>query len=286
MNKCMLFVNGLDPEVTEETLHAAFIPFGEIVQITLPPDASSSNRHRGIGFIEFEEEADALAATDNMNDAELFGRTIAVRPAKAAPGSNVSAGKIFNQESWMEKNMPGTTASNVGSGLIQKHGNIRAFLDFAVDGQPGGRVEIELRTDVAPRTAENFRALCTGEQGFGYAGSKVHRVVPGFMMQAGDFARGDGTGGKSIYGERFADENFTLTHDRPGILSMANAGPNTNGSQFFVTMAKTPWLDGKHVVFGSVVEGMDVVRMVEALGDPDAPLAPKKTITICKSGVL
>ncbi|KAJ2541626.1 hypothetical protein EV175_006130 [Coemansia sp. RSA 1933] len=279
-NKCMVFVSGLDAEVSEETLHAAFIPFGEIVQITLPPDASSSNRHRGIGFVEFSEEEDAAAAIDNMDGAELFGRTITVRTAKGGTGSG-AGGRIFSQESWLEKNMPGTT-----QGARVAGGNPRVFLDLAVDGQPSGRIELELRSDVVPRTAENFRALCTGECGFGYANSKVHRVVPGFMVQAGDFTNGNGTGGKSIYGEKFVDENFSLCHTGPGILSMANAGKDTNGSQFFITLDKTPWLDGKHVVFGSVVAGMDVVRMVEALGDPDAPLKPKKTITIAKSGSL
>lgn len=164
----------------------------------------------------------------------------------------------------------------------------RVFFDVSIGGQPAGRIVFELFSDVVPKTAENFRCLCTGEKGTGksgkplsYKGCGFHRIIPDFMIQGGDFTRGNGTGGESIYGMKFADENFKERHTVPGMLSMANAGPNTNGSQFFITTVPCPWLDGKHVVFGKVVEGMDVVKNLEKQGSQSGTTKSKCVISDC-----
>ncbi len=164
----------------------------------------------------------------------------------------------------------------------------RCYFDINIDGKPAGKIVFGLYGKTVPKTVDNFMELCIGAKSeknpkaLTYKGSPFHRVIPQFMLQGGDITQGNGMGGESIYGRTFPDEDFKLKHDRPGLLSMANAGPNTNGSQFFVTTVVTPWLDGRHVVFGEVIQGMELVSQIEKLGSESGK--PQKPVTVAASG--
>mmetsp|Transcript_7400 Transcript_7400/g.8990 ORF Transcript_7400/g.8990 Transcript_7400/m.8990 type:complete len:220 (+) Transcript_7400:48-707(+) len=196
-------------------------------------------------------------------------------------GAAAYAGFHFSQ--WQKQQQGGGTSGTSAENPPPKPGAElpKVFFDMEIGGTPAGRIEFLLRSDHVPKTAENFRALCTGEKGYGYKGSTFHRVIPGFMCQGGDFTNHNGTGGASIYGSTFADENFDLKHTGPGILSMANRGANTNGSQFFVCTKSTPHLDGRHVVFGEVVSGMNTVKEIEKVGSSTGSTAFRVVVVDC-----
>lgn len=299
-NKRILYVGGLAEEVDEKVLHAAFIPFGDIVDIQMPLDYETE-KHRGFGFVEFEAAEDSAAAIDNMNESELFGRTIRVNLAKPMRLKEGSMRPVWSDDNWLKRFSGKTMETEEKSGEkvedaakteVQEgeppakriRANPQVYMDIKIGNKPAGRLRILLRADIVPMTADNFRSLCTHEKGFGYKGSCFHRVIPQFMCQGGDFTNHNGTGGKSIYGRKFEDENFILKHTGPGMISMANSGPNTNGSQFFISCDRTDWLDGKHVVVGELTEGMDVLRKMEAQGTKDGK--PREKIIISDCGEL
>ncbi|KPM06805.1 RNA-binding protein [Sarcoptes scabiei] len=310
-NKRVVYCGGIPEEIDDKILRSAFITFGDIIDVNMPIDYQTQ-KHKGFAFIEFETAEDAAAAIDNMNDSEIYGKTIRVNLAKPLKLREASYKAVWTDDEWLgkhagkalntdelansknnpSKDSPEDTKEATDDDTDEEQEeeiltdkmktNPKVFLDFAINSQYCGRIVILLRKDVVPRTSENFRSLCTHEKGFGFRGSILHRIIPGFMIQGGDFTNHNGTGGKSIYGRKFEDENFTLKHTGMGILSMANSGPNTNGSQFFITTARTDWLDGKHVVFGQVVQGMDVVKKIEECGSKSGK--PNKRVKIANCG--
>ena len=260
---------------------------------------TKASRHRGFAFVEFEAAEDARDAIDNLHLSELFGKTIKVtraRPTRlkahaSQPGEAQWSDEVLGMEEDVDASATDEQKDEtvMEAPIIQKpkeiaNDNPNVFFDIQIAGAPVGRIVMLLRKDIVPKTVNNFLNLCTHGKGFGFRKSLFHRIIPGFMCQGGDFTRGDGTGGKSIYGEKFEDENFILKHSKPGMLSMANAGPNTNGSQFFLTTEKTEWLDGKHVVFGEVIAGMNIVRQMEKVGTSSGK--PTKRVEIISCGAL
>ncbi|KAM3830247.1 peptidyl-prolyl cis-trans isomerase E isoform 2-T2 [Vipera latastei] len=228
-SKRVLYVGGLAEEVDERVLHAAFIPFGDLTDIQIPLDYETE-KHRGFAFIEFELAEDAAAAIDNMNESELFGRTIRVNLAKPMRIKEGSSRPVWSDDDWLKKFSGKTLQENLeeegavaaqsevqeGEPPVKKsRTNPQVYMEIKIGNKPAGRLHILLRSDIVPMTTENFRCLCTHEKGFGFKGSSFHRIIPQFMCQAGDFTNHNGSGGKSIYGKKFDDENFILKHTGP-----------------------------------------------------------------------
>jgi peptidyl-prolyl isomerase E (cyclophilin E) len=244
--KTTLFVGGLTQEISTEILHAAFIPFGDIVNVQLPK--TEKNEHRGFAFVEFEASEDAKSALENMHLSELMGRIIKVTLARPGKYNEIQARAVWDNIEFRSEVVSKEFAKKEPETKKKENTDLHVYMDIKINGASQGRMVFLLHKDICPsiltniETVENFRQLCTMEQGYGYKQSIFHRIIPRFMCQGGDFTKHDGTGGQSIYGEKFPDENFILKHTKSGLLSMANSGPNSNGSQFFITTQKTPWL--------------------------------------------
>lgn len=228
-----------------------------------------------------------------MDNSEIYGRTVRVNIARPKMLKEGSSRPVWSEDIWL-KNYVGKGGANNGEETkevtegetegeppLKKPVKTRVYFDITIGQESIGHIVMELHSDIVPRTADNFRALCTGEKGFGFKGCPFHRIIPQFMCQGGDFTNRNGTGGRSIYGNKFDDENFELKHTKAGILSMANSGANTNGSQFFICLEKTDWLNGKHVVFGHVIEGMSIVREMEKAGTQSGKTSRPVVISDC-----
>jgi len=241
----------------------AFLRPAQMFAASIPCRAKFS-RTRSLGALHFAARSGRdLIRGNSCNTATLLRSTTFARHvtwsglqiARVSPALCGSSGRGFF--SWLFSSGRATKPEDITK---------KTYFEIDIDGKPVGRILFGLYGEITPKTVNNFFALCTGEKGFGYKGCPFHRIIPGFMIQGGDFTNFNGTGGRSIYGTRFMDENFDVHHTKPGLLSMANAGPDTNGSQFFITTAVTSHLDGKHTVFGEVLEGMDVVNKIESCG--------------------
>ncbi|CAF4693313.1 unnamed protein product, partial [Rotaria sp. Silwood2] len=286
----------------------------DIFEIQLPIDYETQ-KHRGFAFVEYETAEDAASAIDNMNDSELFGRSIRVNLAKPVHLKETSSKAVWSEDQWLsnamnsvDNDISSTDNNNNNnnntkevksqikdddideidldtgrplSKRIKAVTNPRVYIDIEINGSRTGRLIITLFSDIVPLTAENFRCLCTHEKGFGYRHTSFHRIIKEFMAQGGDMTKGNGTGGKSIYGRTFKDENFNIKHTHAGQLSMANSGPNSNGSQFFITFLKCDWLDNKHVVFGEIIEGFEVLKKIEDAGTKSGTTTKTVTIADC-----
>ncbi|KAK6099814.1 hypothetical protein MT418_001195 [Batrachochytrium dendrobatidis] len=285
---------------------------------------SKNSNNKGFGFVQYELAEDAREAMDNMHLAELCGRVIKVNMARPIKFSSVHTRAIWEDEEWIEENRSAlvtaesvdestqpvkeerektpepTTFAEAALHKAKKQKQLesatstitsqpttisdRVFMDISIGGKPVGRIVIQLALETTPLTCKNFHALCTSRLGYGYRNTPFHRIIPGFMCQGGDITKGNGTGGKSIYGPTFKDENFILKHTKAGVLSMANAGKDTNSSQFFLTTGKAEWLDGKHVVFGHVIEGLELVMKMDKIGTESGK--PKQKVMIADCGQL